>query len=73
VFWLNAYGNDDANASMNAEQREALRQDQIRDFAIRTGIQTESLKPGEIETSFWRPSKSGENGVFGSLTICPLD
>jgi tetratricopeptide (TPR) repeat protein len=54
VFWLRAYGNDDAIGSIDAQQRESLRQDQIREFAVRLGVQVEGLKPPEIETAFWR-------------------
>ena len=54
VFWLSAYGNDDAEGSIDAQQREALRQDQIREFAIRSGVPVEGLKPVEIETAFWQ-------------------
>src|SRR5436309_3432882 len=43
VFWLNAYGHDDTKGPLNPEQREALRQDQIREFAIRSGVPTEGL------------------------------
>ena len=65
VFWLNAYGHDDTKGSANAEQREALRQDQIREFAIRLGMPTEGLKPAEIETSFWQGmEKRGERCLW---------
>ena len=54
VFWLNAFGHDDAKGALDGEQREALRQDQIRVFAIRSGVPVNGLKPEEIETEFWR-------------------
>jgi len=54
VFWLRAFGNDDAKGSVDAQQRESLRQDQIREFAVRSGVPVEGLKPPEIETVFWR-------------------
>jgi hypothetical protein len=53
VFWLNAYGEDGTKGSVNAEQRDALRQDQIREFAVQVGAPAEGLKPGEIEAGFW--------------------
>jgi DnaJ-domain-containing protein 1 len=54
VFWLNAYGHDHKKGSVSPEQREALRQDQIREFATQYGVQTKDLKANEIETSLWR-------------------
>ena len=54
VFWLNAYGNDDTEGPLDPEQREALRQNQIREFATQCDVPTEGLKPGEIEASFWQ-------------------
>jgi tetratricopeptide (TPR) repeat protein len=54
VFWLSAYGHDDARGALTAAQREALRRDQIREFAFLSGLPTEGLKPEEIETALWR-------------------
>lgn len=54
VFWLNAYGHNDTKGPLSPEQREALRQDQIREFAIQYGVPTDGLKPGEIEGALWR-------------------
>jgi tetratricopeptide (TPR) repeat protein len=54
VFWLRAYGHDDTKGAVDSDQRDALRQDQIQDFAIRLGIGVEGLRPLEIEASFWR-------------------
>lgn len=33
VYWLNAYGHDETKTSLKPEQRNALRHDQIREFA----------------------------------------
>jgi hypothetical protein len=65
VFWLNAYGHDDKKGPLNPEQREALRQDQIREFAIRSGVPTEGLKPSDVETKFWQAiEKRGERCLW---------
>jgi hypothetical protein len=61
VFWLNAYGHDDSKGPLDAEQREALRQNQIREFATQCDVPTEGLKRGEIEASLWQAvEKRGE-------------
>ncbi len=49
VFWLRAYGNDDAKAVLGATEREALRGDQMRQMAERVGINTQGLTPAQIE------------------------
>jgi hypothetical protein len=54
VFWLNAYGNDDSRGAVDAKTREALRQDQIRNFAVALGVAVEGFKPEELEAAFWR-------------------
>jgi len=53
VFWLNAYGNDDSEGVLDALAREALRRDQVRDFAVQSGLDVEALKPDEVEAAFW--------------------
>jgi hypothetical protein len=40
VFWVHAYGNDDAKSALDPEEREALRADQLRGLAERQGIDT---------------------------------
>jgi len=50
VFWLRAFGNDDARTSMG-EEREAERIRQIMDFAIKCGIAVEKKSPEEIEAA----------------------
>ena len=54
VFWLNAYGHDDTKGPLQADQREALRQGQIREFAVQLGVSTKDQNPSEIEASFWK-------------------
>ena len=54
VFWLNAYGHDDTKGPLNSEERRALREDQIRTFAVRCGLAIEGLDMGEIEACFWQ-------------------
>ncbi len=44
VFWLRAYGTDDAQTTLAPEQREALRTDQMRQIAERLGIDTHEMK-----------------------------
>jgi len=65
VFWLNAYGNDDTKGRLDATARESLRQDQIRAFAIRTGVEVEGQSPQEIEAAFWRKLEAvGRAGLW---------
>jgi len=54
VFWLNAYGNDDTKGRLDAQSREALRQDQVRSFAVRAGVQVEGRTPEQVGSDFWR-------------------
>ena len=54
VFWLNAYGHDDTHGAVDGEQRKALRQIQIREFALECGVPTEGLEPDEVEANFWK-------------------
>ncbi len=58
VFWMNAYGYDDAKGSVTPEQRQALRRDQIREFATQLGVPTEGATPEEIEARLWRTMES---------------
>jgi hypothetical protein len=46
IFWLGAYGNNDAKAALGATEREALRTDQVGQIAERLGIRIEGLKGG---------------------------
>ncbi len=54
VFWLNAYGNDDAKAALGATEREALRADQVRGLAERLGIDAHGKTGEEIEGALAR-------------------
>ena len=54
VFWLRAYGNDDAKAALGPEEREALRADQMRAMADRLGIDTHGLITEQIEGALSR-------------------
>ena len=54
VFWLRAYGNDDAKAALGPEEREALRADQMRGMADRLGIDTHGLTAEQIEGALSR-------------------
>src|SRR5271157_580632 len=49
VFWVRAYGNDDAKAALGPEQREALRTDQVRQMAERLGISAQGMTAEQIE------------------------
>ncbi|MDQ6700618.1 MAG: hypothetical protein M3Z36_10585, partial [Acidobacteriota bacterium] len=52
-------------ALLNPEQRRALREDQTREFAVRSGVPTEGLKAEEIETRFWQAiTKQGERCLW---------
>ncbi|WP_292368662.1 tetratricopeptide repeat protein [Methanoregula sp. UBA64] len=48
VFWLNAFGNYDAKASLKHEEREAERVRQLLDIACIYGVSTDGKKPNEI-------------------------
>jgi len=59
IFWLRAYGNDDVKASsgagMGPEEREAERQRQVQDFAMRLGLDVHGKMPAaEIEGALAR-------------------
>jgi len=60
VFWVRAYGNDDAKAALGPEQREALRGDQVRQIAERLGIDTHGQTAEQIEGALAR--KIGREG-----------
>ena len=58
IFWLRAYGNDDAKAAtgagMGPEEREAERQRQMQDFAGRLGLDVRNKTPAEVEGALAR-------------------
>ena len=54
VFWVRAYGNDDAKAALGATEREALRADQVRGLAERLGIDAHGKTGEEIEGALAR-------------------
>jgi tetratricopeptide (TPR) repeat protein len=49
VFWVRAYGNDDAKPGLGATEREALRADQVRQVAERLGISAQGLTAEQVE------------------------
>jgi tetratricopeptide (TPR) repeat protein len=49
VFWLRAYGNDNSQTVLGAEEREALRTGQMRDMAERLGINAQGMSAAQIE------------------------
>lgn len=49
IFWLSAFGNDDAKEGMGAEDREAERTEQIRGIATVLDISVHERSPEEIE------------------------
>jgi tetratricopeptide (TPR) repeat protein len=49
IFWLSAFGNDDAKERMGAEGREAERTEQIRGIATALDIPVQERSPEEIE------------------------
>jgi hypothetical protein len=49
VFWLSAFGNDDAKEGLGAEDREAERTEQIRGIATVLDIPVQERSPEEIE------------------------
>jgi tetratricopeptide (TPR) repeat protein len=49
IFWLRAFGNDDAKTTMGTDEREAERIRQFRDVATHLDIAVQNIKPEEIE------------------------
>ena len=49
VFWLRAFGNDDAKGGLGPEGRAAERDRQLRDFAAALSVAVEGLDPAAIE------------------------
>ena len=54
VFWLRAFGNDDAKADLGPEGRAAERDRQLRDFAAALGVAVEDQDPAAIEVALAR-------------------
>ncbi len=54
VFWLRAYGNDDAQTPLGPDQREASRTDQVRRMTERLGIHTHGMTEEQIEGALAR-------------------
>jgi len=54
VFWLNGYGNDGSKGPLDPASREALRNEQVRDFAVRCRVAVQGLEPALIEAAFWQ-------------------
>jgi len=54
IFWLRAYGNDDAKSALGPEGREAERTGQIQTIAERLGIVTQGLSQAQIEGALGR-------------------
>jgi hypothetical protein len=54
IFWLRAYGNDDAKAVLPPEQREALRTDQMRQIAERLDIDANGMTADQVEGALTR-------------------
>lgn len=53
VFWLNGCGYDGTESPVGSEQRDAMRQDQIGQFARQLHVPLEGLAFNEIENAFW--------------------
>ena len=61
IFWLSAFGNDDAKEGMGAEDQEAERTEQIRGIATALDIPGQERSPEEIEGHLKRElEKRGE-------------
>ncbi|HMD97481.1 MAG TPA: tetratricopeptide repeat protein [Terriglobia bacterium] len=58
IFWLRAYGNDDAKAGsgagMGPQEREAERERQVQDFAARLGLEVRGKTAAEVEGALVR-------------------
>jgi tetratricopeptide (TPR) repeat protein len=53
IFWVNAYGNDDFAGGVDTTNRESLRHEQIRQFAIDEGVPIDGATPEQVEARFW--------------------
>ena len=51
VFWLRAYGNDDAKGALGVEGREAERAGQIQTITERLGVSTQGLTAAQVEAA----------------------
>ena len=60
IFWLKAFGNDDAKSGMTAEEREAERINQLRNIAIGLGITVQEKSPEQIEGDLARKLEKNE-------------
>ena len=49
VFWLRAYGNDDAKSALGPQERETLRVEQVKTMAERLGISTHGMTVAQVE------------------------
>jgi TIR domain/NB-ARC domain len=54
VFWLRAYGNDDAKSALGPEEREAERAGQMQSMAERLGVTTQDMTLAQIEGALGR-------------------
>jgi hypothetical protein len=54
VFWLRAYGNDDAKVALGPEDRETLRAEQVKTMAERLGISTQGMTAAQVEGALAR-------------------
>jgi len=59
VFWVRAYGSNDAQTPVSPEQREALRIDQVRRMAEWLGIDTKGMTEEQVEGTLARKIASG--------------
>jgi hypothetical protein len=59
VFWLRAYGNDDAKSALGAEGREAERAGQVRSIAERLGVRVQEMTQEQIEGELARKIEAG--------------
>ncbi len=54
IFWLRAYGNDDAKIGITSDEREAERDSQIRNFSESLGLPVQNKTAAEIEAGLGR-------------------
>ena len=54
IFWLRAFGHDDAGAGLKPKEREAMRLEQLGNFAAHLDIAPEQRKPEEVEGALAR-------------------
>jgi len=71
VFWLRAYGNDDAKSALGPEGREAERAGQMQSMVERLGISTQGMTQAQIEGALGREIERRGNSCLWVVDDVP--